>query len=104
MSVHRLPRAETATAETLAERMERIRAEAAEIAQAHTSDFQRIIAEAQRYADDIAAGGEAYHVGVREIARTLAKELREAQLALEVLRGRSLERPGSAAARHAVAS
>ncbi len=88
MSVHQLSRAESHALETLSQRMERVRAEAAEIAQAHTTDFHEIIAETLRYADDIAEGGEAYQVGVRELARSLALELRDVLLALEALRGR----------------
>ncbi len=104
MSVHRLPRAESPAAETLAQRMERVRAEAAEIAQAHTNEFQRIITEALRYADDIASGGEAYHVGVREIARSLGMDLRDSMLALEVLRGRTQERALASTTEQAAAS
>jgi aryl-alcohol dehydrogenase-like predicted oxidoreductase len=101
MNVHRLPRPDADPVETLAERMERLRAEAVEIAQAHTADFQGLVAETQRYADDIAQGGEAYHVGVREIARSLALELRDVLMALEVLRGRAPERSPAAAVRRA---
>jgi hypothetical protein len=96
MSVHKLSRAEAQSPETLAQRMERVRAEAAEIAQAHTGDFQQLVAETLLYADDIADGGEAYHVGVREIARSLALQLRDVLLALEVLRGRPPERTAPA--------
>lgn len=90
MGVHRL--ASTATArldQSTAQRMARIRAEAAELATAHTSEFQRAIVETLAHADDIADGGEAYRAGVRELARSLSIELRTVLLGLEAL----LQRP-----------
>jgi hypothetical protein len=96
VSVYRFPRADDQSADTLTQRMQRVRAEAADIARAHTGDFRAMIAETLVYADDIAVGGEAYHVGVRELARTLALDLRHTLLALEVLHGRSPERQAPA--------
>jgi hypothetical protein len=99
VSVYRFPRADDQSADSLTQRMQRVRAEAADIAQAHTADFRAMITETLTYADDIAGGGEAYHVGVRELARSLALDLRNTLLGLDVLRGRPPERAPAAARR-----
>ena len=90
MSVHTLSVANhTDSADnSIAARMERLRAEAAALASTHTADFEKAIAAAAAIATEIAAGGEAYHVGVRETARRLAAELSAAALTLETLRQR----------------
>ena len=90
MSVHKLTVANHSEAadNSIAARMERLRAEAAALASAHTADFEKAIAAAATLATEITAGGEAYHVGVRETARRLAAELSAASLTLETLRQR----------------
>ena len=103
MSVHQLARPVAADPpEAFAQGMERIRAQAAELAQAHTGDFLQALTLALGHADGIAEGGEAYDVGVREIARSLAIELRGAALGIESLRQRAAERR-TTSARRAVA-
>ncbi|HUZ13970.1 MAG TPA: hypothetical protein VMU93_14120 [Caulobacteraceae bacterium] len=90
MSVHALPVSIQADGldNSIATRMERLRTEATGLALAHTTDFERAIAQTAQLAHDIAGGGEAYGVGVRETARRLASELGAAALTLEALRGR----------------
>jgi hypothetical protein len=90
MSVHKLsvPTQNDAPDLSIAARMERLRAEAAALAQTHTADFERAITATIALASDIATGGEAYPVGVRETARRLGAELAAAALNLETLRQR----------------
>ena len=88
MSVHKLLVPAPAADNSIAARMERLRAEAAQLAQAHVADFERAIAATVILANEIKIGGEAYPVGVRETARRLADELGAAALTLETLRQR----------------
>jgi hypothetical protein len=68
------------TAETIADKMRRLRTEARVHARDHAEMFARALAELEALAADIAEGGEAYPVGVRETARVLAPELNDARL------------------------
>jgi CRP-like cAMP-binding protein len=77
-----------ADAETLAERMRRLRDEAQANARDHTQAFLQALAQLEAVAADIAEGGEAYSVGVRETARQLAPELEGARLNVTALLGR----------------
>jgi hypothetical protein len=62
-------------AESLADKMRRLRDEAAGYARDHSYAFATAMAELESLAEDIADGGEAYPVGIRETARQLASEL-----------------------------
>ncbi|MGH6985859.1 MAG: hypothetical protein ACRED9_03350 [Caulobacteraceae bacterium] len=86
MTVHQL--VESRRPEAVTARMERLRVEAQAIAKDHLVDFEGLIGEARRMAEEISAGGEAYGVGAREIARRLAGQLQSAALTLETLRTR----------------
>ncbi|HEY3800805.1 MAG TPA: hypothetical protein VGL58_20825 [Caulobacteraceae bacterium] len=81
------------TAEPLSHQMIRVRAEAAGIAVAHIAEFTDAVAAALAQAESVADGGEAYSVGVREVARQLAFRLEEAAHTLEVLRRREAGLP-----------
>lgn len=91
MAVHRL-RAPVQAPEpaTLAEQMERLRSDANVVALEHINVFVDVLSEASTLADQVASGGEAYHVGVREIARRTHKELAPVVLSLMAIRERSL--------------
>lgn len=60
------------TREVLSERIKRLQAEANGLAAEQVQAFQDTLTNLKRMAEDIAAGGDAYPVGVREIARRLA--------------------------------
>ncbi|HEX3916061.1 MAG TPA: hypothetical protein VHW60_01900 [Caulobacteraceae bacterium] len=62
-------------AQPLAEKMRKLRDEAAGYARDHSYAFATALAELESFAEDIATGGESYPVGIRETARQLATEL-----------------------------
>jgi hypothetical protein len=64
--------------EVLSERIKRLQAEAKGLAAEQVQALQDALAELERMAADIAGGGDAYAVGVREIARKLAVDCRSA--------------------------
>ena len=67
-------------ADSIAEKMRRLRSEARAQARDHAQIFARALANLEALAADIAEGGEAYPVGVRETARVLTGELNDARL------------------------
>jgi len=89
MSVHRLGSSALASATgTLAQRMERLRLDASSVANEHTDALMQALADAASLAEQVAAGGEAYDVGVREIARRTHGELAAKILNLRAIRAR----------------
>ncbi len=62
------------TIESLAGRIQRLQAEARGLAREQIAALEAKLTEAAALAEEIALGGEAYPVGVREIARRLAEE------------------------------
>jgi hypothetical protein len=74
---------------SLAERMERVRLDASRIASEHTAALMRTFEDAAALAEEVANGGEAYHVGVREIARRTHIDLAAAVLNLRSIVGRA---------------
>ena len=73
---------------TIAERMERLRADANAVAAEHTDALVEALAEAASLAEQVAGGGEAYGVGVREFARRLHTDLAGKALSLQAIRER----------------
>jgi hypothetical protein len=63
-----------------AQKMMRLRLEAQANAREHTAAFIEALAHLEALAAAIADGGEAYSVGVRETARSLAPDLEGARL------------------------
>ncbi len=61
--------------ETTAERVKRLQAEAHALALEEVEAMNRLLTQAAERAREIAAGGDAYPVGAREIATRLASEL-----------------------------
>ncbi|HEY9217023.1 MAG TPA: hypothetical protein VIO94_03170 [Phenylobacterium sp.] len=59
---------------TLSDRIRRLQNEASNLAREHVLALQNAIVEVERLAHEIADGGEAYPVGIREIARRLTEE------------------------------
>lgn len=74
---------------TLAERMERLRADANSIASEHTDALVQALIDAAALAEQVAGGGEAYGVGVREFARRAHAELSTKVLSLRAIRERT---------------
>lgn len=61
--------------ETTAERIQRLQAEARALAVEEIEALERLLDQAAAKARDIAAGGDAYPVGARELAGRLADDL-----------------------------
>lgn len=75
-------------APSLAERVARLQAEARSIATEHVSALSRALAEVEGLATEIADGGEAYPVGIREIARRLSADAEAAGLTIQAIGAR----------------
>ena len=93
MAVHRLRTpAQPAQPTSLAQRMERLRLDAEAVATEHIDALivSLIVSlnEAMTMADQVANGGEAYNIGVREIARRMHKEIAPSVLSLRAVRER----------------
>ena len=76
-------------AETVARRVQRLQAEARQLAKDHVKSFTDAMAELERLAAEIADGGEAYAPGVRDIARRLAEELDNRAQTVEAISART---------------
>jgi hypothetical protein len=76
------------TAETHAEKMRHLREQAETNARDHTQLFAQALAQLEAIAEDIAQGGEAYPVGVRETARRLGPELAGSRMNVASILGR----------------
>jgi hypothetical protein len=89
MAVHRLSNpTRPAAPATLAQRMDRLRSDASAVASEHVSALVMALAEASTIAEQVANGGDAYHIGVREIARRTYKELAPVVLSLRAVHER----------------
>ena len=75
--------------QTLAERIDRLQAEAKTLAREQVTALEAKLDEAAAIADEIARGGEAYPVGVREIARKLAEDTPRTARTLEIILARA---------------
>lgn len=90
MAVHRFPTSvQQIETETLAARMERLRTDASSLASEHTEIFLQSLAETAALAEQVANGGEAYHIGVREIARRAHADMTGMALSLRAVLGRA---------------
>jgi hypothetical protein len=76
--------------ESIAEKMRRLRAEAQDSARTHAQAFVRALAELELLAEDIAQGGEAYPVGIRQAATRIGPDLAGARLNVTALLGRDV--------------
>jgi hypothetical protein len=65
---------EGASASGLGERIQQLQAEARALARQHAESLVASLRETQRIADEIARGGDAYPVGVRDLARRLSQD------------------------------
>ncbi|MET0293875.1 MAG: hypothetical protein ABW042_02575 [Phenylobacterium sp.] len=69
----------------VADRIRRLQDEAKGLAKEHVLALQAALLEVERLAHDVADGGEAYPVGIREIARRLTEETEARVQAMEVI-------------------
>lgn len=74
--------------EPIAERVKRLQAEAASLAHEHILDLEIALRGAAAIAAEVASGGDAYPVGIRDIAERMAPDLEAASLNIESLRTR----------------
>ena len=74
--------------ESIADKMKRLRDEAAGHARVHAQDFIRAIEVVEALAEEIAGGGEAYPVGIRQAAKHIGPSLSGTRLNVSSLLGR----------------
>lgn len=73
---------------SLAERIARLQAEARSLATEHVAALTRALADVEAIATEIADGGDAYPVGIREIARRLSADAEAAGLTIQAIGAR----------------
>jgi hypothetical protein len=61
--------------ETVAQRVQRLQAEARQLAKDHIKSLTGAMMDLEQLATEIAEGGDAYAPGIRDIARRLAEDL-----------------------------
>ena len=76
-------------AETVAQRVRRLQAEAKALAKDHVATFGAAMLELAVMARDVSEGGEAYGPGIRDLARRLAEELDARAHTLEAISART---------------
>ena len=77
------------SATDLSERIRRLQAEAKSLAREHIHALERALLEVERLSAEIADGGEAYPVGVRDIARRMAEDCEMKVQTLEAIASRA---------------
>lgn len=76
-------------AETVAQRVQRLQAEAKQLAKDHVKALSTAMAGLEELAAEIADGGDAYAPGVREVARQLSEDLDSRLQTLEAIVART---------------
>jgi predicted ATP-dependent protease len=79
----------TPKAETVAQRVRRLQAEAKQLAKDHIHALTAAISEVERMAAEIAEGGDAYPAGVRDLARRFAEDADARVQTLEAITART---------------
>ncbi|HET9159969.1 MAG TPA: hypothetical protein VFN88_05110 [Caulobacteraceae bacterium] len=74
--------------EPISARVRRLQAEARAMAFEHIDELGRAMANVHRLSLEIAAGGDAYPVGIREMARRMAEETELRTQAMEAILAR----------------
>ncbi|THD50788.1 hypothetical protein [Phenylobacterium sp.] len=82
-------RPETARAETVAERVRRLQAEARQLAKDHIGSLIAAMSDVEKMAAEIADGGEAYPAGVRDLARRFVEDCEAKVQTLEAITART---------------
>jgi ABC-type transporter Mla subunit MlaD len=78
-----------AKVETVAQHVQRLQAEARQLASEHVKALSAAMVSLQELAAEIADGGEAYVPGVRDVCRRLADDLDSRVQTLEAIEGRA---------------
>ena len=76
-------------AETVAQRVQRLQAEAKQLAKDHVKALTNAMASLEELAAEIAEGGDAYAPGVRDVARRLAEDLDSRVQTLQAIAART---------------
>ncbi|HEY0650775.1 hypothetical protein [Phenylobacterium sp.] len=76
-------------AETVAQRVQRLQAEAKQLAKDHIKSLTTAMVSLEQLAAEIAEGGDAYAPGVRDVARRLAEDLDSRVQTLEAIVART---------------
>ncbi|HYG28549.1 MAG TPA: hypothetical protein VD906_16810 [Caulobacteraceae bacterium] len=71
--------------ESLTDRIRRLQEEARVMAREHIAQLEASIAQVARLASEVADGGDAYPVGVREMARQMIADCESRQLGLQAI-------------------
>lgn len=77
-------------AETVAERVRRLQAEARQLAKDHVRALSEAIVGVEQIAAEIAEGGDAYPPGVRDLARRFVEDCESRVQTLEAITARTL--------------
>jgi hypothetical protein len=77
-------------AETVAQRVRKLQAEARQLARDHIHAFTAAMTEVEKMAAEIAEGGEAYPAGVRDLARRFVDDCDARVQTLEAITARTL--------------
>lgn len=73
----------------ISERIRRLQAEAKSLAREHIFALERALVEVERLSAEIAGGGDAYPVGVRDLARRMAEDCEMKVQTLEAIAARA---------------
>ena len=73
----------------ISERIRRLQAEAKSLAREHIFALERALVEVERLSAEIAGGGDAYPVGVRDLARRMAEDCEMKVQTLEAIASRA---------------
>lgn len=76
-------------AETVAERVRRLQAEAKQLAKDHVKALTSAMVDLEQLAAEIAEGGDAYAPGIRDVARRLVEDLDARVQTLEAIAART---------------
>lgn len=83
------PRPVAPKADTVAQRIQRLQAEARQLAKDHVKALSAAMISLEELAAEIADGGDAYSPGVRDLARRLAEDLDSRAQTLEAIAART---------------
>ena len=83
------PASVAAKAETVAERVRRLQAEARQLAKDHVRALSEAMMNAEKIAAEIAEGGDAYPPGVRDLARRFVEDCEARVQTLEAISART---------------
>ena len=75
--------------ETVAQRVQRLQAEARQLAKDHVKSLTAAMVSLEEMAAEIAEGGDAYAPGIRDIARRMAEDLEARAQTLDAISART---------------